>query len=122
MNQSPSYDVHEHINTNIDAHDRIKNSRDTHYDAEMERRCQFDTEHGAPDATQAPLALGTPRLKPFMARLRAVQWPIGFKIVGVDTYDGKANPAQWLTLYEITVRAIDGSKDRMANYLPVMLN
>jgi hypothetical protein len=23
----------------------------------------------------------------------------------VDTYDAKANPEQWLTLYEITVRA-----------------
>ena len=47
---------------------------------------------------------------------------MGFKIFGVDTYDGKANPAQCLTLYEITVRAVGGSKDVMANYLPIMLN
>ena len=47
---------------------------------------------------------------------------MGFKIVGVDTYDGKANPAQWLMLYEIIVRAASGSEDVMANYLPIMLN
>jgi hypothetical protein len=40
-----------------------------------------------------------------MARLRAIRWPASFKIFGVDTYDAKANPEQWLTLYEITVRA-----------------
>jgi hypothetical protein len=40
----------------------------------------------------------------------------------VDAYKGKANPAQWLTLYEITVRAAGESEDVMANYLPVMLN
>ena len=57
-----------------------------------------------------------------MERLRAVWWPMGFKVLGVNTYDGKANPAQWLTLYEITMRAIVGDKDVMANYLLVMLN
>jgi hypothetical protein len=40
----------------------------------------------------------------------------------VDAYNGKANPAQWLTVYEIAVRAVGESKDAMANYLPVMLN
>ena len=45
-----------------------------------------------------------------------------FKIFRVDTYNGKANPTQWLTLYEITVRAAGESEDVMANYLPVMLN
>ena len=47
---------------------------------------------------------------------------MGFNVLGVNTYDGKANLAQWLTLYEITVRAVGGDKDIMANYLPVMLN
>ena len=40
----------------------------------------------------------------------------------MDTYDSKANPEYWLTLYEIVVRAAGGSKDVMANYLPIMLN
>ena len=47
---------------------------------------------------------------------------MGFKVIAVNTYDGKANPAQWLTLYEIAVRATGGDEDVMANYLPVMLN
>ena len=47
---------------------------------------------------------------------------MGFKVIGVNTYDGKANPAQWLTLYEIAVKAGDRDKDVMANYLPIMLN
>ena len=47
---------------------------------------------------------------------------MGFKIFRVDTYDGKANPMQWLTLYEITVRATGKSEDVIANYLPIMLN
>jgi len=40
----------------------------------------------------------------------------------VDTYDGKANPVQWLMLYEIAVRATGRREDVMANYLPIMLN
>jgi hypothetical protein len=37
-------------------------------------------------------------------------------------YDDKANPKQWLTLYEITVRAASKSEYVRANYLPIMLN
>ena len=40
----------------------------------------------------------------------------------VDPYDGKANPEQWMMLYEITMRVTGGSEDMMANYLPIMLN
>ena len=84
------------------------------YKAEMERRCQFNAEHGAPGVIRAPPAPGVLGLRPFTARLRAVRWPTGFKIFGVDTYDGKANPAQWLTLYGIAVRAAGRIEDVMA--------
>jgi len=47
---------------------------------------------------------------------------VGFKVIGVNTYDEKANPALWLTLYEIAVKAMGKDEDIMANYLPVMLN
>jgi len=47
---------------------------------------------------------------------------VGFKVIAVNTYDGKANPAQWLTLYEIAIKAMGEDEDVMANYLPVMLN
>ena len=59
---------------------------------------------------------------PFTTRLRAVQWPAGFKIFGVDPYDGKANPEQWMQLYEIAIRVIGGNNDVMANYLSVLLS
>jgi hypothetical protein len=90
----------------------------------MECRQHFDEEHGAPVAPRAPPiapAAGT-RLRPFAPRLRAVRWPGGFKIIGVNTYNSKANPALWLTLYEITMRATGRSEDVIANYLPIMLN
>ena len=57
-----------------------------------------------------------------MEMLRAVRWPMGFKVIGVNTYDEKANPAQWLTLYEIAMKATGEDEDVMANYLPIMLN
>ena len=57
-----------------------------------------------------------------MERLRVIRWPMGFKVLGVNTYDEKANPALWLTLYKIVVRAAGGDEDVMANYLPIMLN
>ena len=47
---------------------------------------------------------------------------MGFKVLGVNPYDGKANPAQWLTLYDIAIKATGGDEDIMANYLPIMLN
>ena len=40
----------------------------------------------------------------------------------VDLYDGKANPEQWMQLYEIAVRATRGNSDVMTNYLLVMLS
>ena len=47
---------------------------------------------------------------------------MGFKVLGVNTYDKKDNPAQCLTLYEIAIRAIGRDEDVMANYLPIILN
>jgi len=47
---------------------------------------------------------------------------VGFNVLGVNTYDGKANLAQWLTLYEIAVRATGRDEDVMVNYLPITLN
>ena len=54
--------------------------------------------------------------------LSSQQDPAGFKIFRVDPYDCKANPEQWMQLYEIAVRAAEGNSDVMANYLPVMLS
>ena len=59
----------------------------------MEHRRQFDTEHEGFVAHQVPLPVSTLGLHPFMEWLRAVLWPVGFKVLGVNTYDGKVNPA-----------------------------
>jgi hypothetical protein len=40
----------------------------------------------------------------------------------LDTYDRKANPEQWVTLYEITVQVAAGDEVVMANYLLVVIN
>jgi hypothetical protein len=63
-----------------------------------------------------------PDLRPFTDRLCAVIWPRNFKLHDLDTYDGKANLEQWITLYEIAVRAAHGDEDVMTNYLPVVIN
>ena len=47
---------------------------------------------------------------------------VGFKIFEVDPYDGKANPEQWMQLYEIVVHVARGHSDVMANYFPIMLS
>ena len=88
----------------------------------MEHLQQFDVEHEGFATHQAPLPAGASGLYPFTEKLRAVQWPMGFKVLGVNICDRKDNPAQWLTLYEIIVKATGKDEDVLANYLPVMLN
>jgi hypothetical protein len=88
----------------------------------MQRRQEYNEAHGAPGCGYAPCAGHIPGLRPFTDRLRAVIWPRNFKLHDLDTNDGKVNPEQWITLYEITVRAAHGDQDVMANYLPVVIN
>ena len=88
----------------------------------MERRWRFDAEHKGFAARQAPLPASASGLRPFMERLQAIRWPMGFKVISVNTYDRKANPTQWLTLYKIAVKAMGGDEGIMANYLPIMLH
>jgi hypothetical protein len=70
----------------------------------------------------APHVDHIPGLRPFTDRLRTVVWPRNFKRHDLDTYNGKAYPEQWITLYEIVVRAAHGDEDVMTNYLPVVIN
>ena len=69
-------------------------------------------DHGA-DNPEGPPA--------FMRALRTLLWPHGFKITGVEPYEGRMNPTQWLQAYTTAVRAVKGDTSVMANYLPVML-
>ena len=56
-----------------------------------------------------------------MIALRTLQWSCGFKITGVEPYEGRMNPTQWLQAYATTVRAAGGDTSVMVNYLPIML-
>jgi hypothetical protein len=69
----------------------------------MQRRREYDEAHGTPGRSYALRAGHIPGLQPFTNQLCAVIWPRNFKLHDVDTYDGKANLKQWITLYEIVV-------------------
>jgi hypothetical protein len=88
----------------------------------MRRRWEYDEAQGALGCGYASRAGHIPDLRPFTDRLRAVIWPRNFKLHDLNTYDGKVNPEQWITLYEIVVRAAHGDEDVMTNYLPVVIN
>jgi hypothetical protein len=88
----------------------------------MRRRREYDQEHEAPQRGHALPGGNILGLRPFTDWLHAIVWPKNFKLHDLDTYDGKANPEQWVTLYEIVVRVAGGDKDVMANYLPVVIN
>jgi hypothetical protein len=100
----------------------MKNNREERHASKMQRRREYDEAHGAPRRGYAPRAGHIPGLRPFTDRLYAVIWPRNFKLHDLNTYDGKANPEQWITLYEIAVRAAHGNEDVMANYLPMVIN
>jgi len=74
-----------------DARDRI-NRRAT------ERAVHENLRHIEYDATHGP-----PGLRQFSSHLRQVVWPHNFKLEKLKKYDGKENPENWITLYEIAV-------------------
>jgi hypothetical protein len=88
----------------------------------MQRKQEYDEAHGAPGRGYAPRAGYIFGLRSFTDRLHVIIWLRNFKLHDLDTYDGKANPEQWITLYEIVVRAAHGDEDMMANYLHVVIN
>ena len=50
------------------------------------------------DATHEPLGL-----RQFSSHLRQVVWARNFKLEKLKKYNGKENPKNWITLYEIAV-------------------
>ena len=49
-------------------------------------------------------------------------WPRNFKLEKLKKYDGKENPENWITLYEIAVRSAAGDEHVMTNYFSVVLD
>jgi hypothetical protein len=54
--------------------------------------------------------------------LKKVRWPLNFKMLGIEKYDGSTNPAEWLEVYQLAIEAAGGDSDIMANYLLVCLS
>jgi hypothetical protein len=106
----------------LNLRDHIENNQEERHASKMQRRREYDEAHGAPRRGYAPRAGHILGLWPFTNWLRVVIWPRNFKLHDLDTYHGKANPEQWITLYEIIVRAAHGDEDVMANYLPMFIN
>jgi hypothetical protein len=54
--------------------------------------------------------------------LKRVRWPLNFKPSGIEKYDGSANPAEWLDVYQLSIEAVSGDSYIMANYRPAYLS
>jgi hypothetical protein len=54
--------------------------------------------------------------------LKRVRWPLNFKLLGIERYDGSTNPAEWLEVYQLTIEAAGGNSYIIANYLPIFLS
>jgi hypothetical protein len=47
---------------------------------------------------------------------------MNLKPSGVEKYDRSTNLGEWLEVYQLTIKAIDGDSYVMVNYLPVCLS
>ena len=119
-----------HLSNLQNARRRIEQRRFGRHEDELHRHQEYKQEYKKPDSTleqidtsntaadadhnlEGPLA--------FTRALRTLRWPRGFKITGVEPYEGRMNPTQWLQAYATAVRAARGDTSVMANYLPIML-
>jgi len=75
----------------MDARDCINRRATERAVHENLRRIEYDATHGPPG------------LRQFSSHLRQVVWPRNFKLEKLKKYDGKKNPENWITLYEIAV-------------------
>ena len=57
----------------------------------------------------------------FTTELRSVAWPCKFKPDLPPRYDGMADPAEFLQLYELGIEAANGDEKVMANWFPMAL-
>ena len=65
--------------------------------------------------------MATADCRAFTAELRNVAWPDKFKLDLPRRYDGTADPAEFLQLYELGIEAANGDEKVMANWFPVAL-
>jgi hypothetical protein len=87
----------------LNLRDRIENNQEECHASEMQRRREYDEALGAPGHGYALCASHIASLRSFTDWIRAIIRPRNFKLHDLDTNDGKTNPEQWITLYEIVV-------------------
>jgi hypothetical protein len=58
----------------------------------------------------------------FSHDLKRVCWPLNFKSLGVQKYDGSTNPVEWLKVYQLAIEVVGADSYVVANYLPVCLS
>jgi hypothetical protein len=54
--------------------------------------------------------------------LKRVWWPLNFKPLGIEMYNGSTNPAEWPKVYQLTIESAGGDSYVMANYLSICLS
>ena len=57
----------------------------------------------------------------FTLELCKVVWPNKFKLDLPPRYDGTTDPAEFLQLYELSIKAANGDEKVMANWFPMAL-
>ena len=60
-------------------------------------------------------------IQAFTPSLRQYKWSEGSKLPHVTKYEPKDDPAAWIEVYSMVVRAVRGSADTMVSYVPIML-
>ena len=94
-----------HLNNLRDARRRIDECRFGCHEEEVLRRQEYKQEYDKLDSALETLNTGNatddgtdnPEGPPtFMRALLTLQWPRGFKITGVEPYEGRMNPTKWL--------------------------
>ncbi|GJN34954.1 hypothetical protein PR202_gb23671 [Eleusine coracana subsp. coracana] len=60
-------------------------------------------------------------IRAFTRELQTVSWPVCFNLVGINKYDDKTDPRDWLHVYSTAIRALSGDSFVIANYLHVCL-
>jgi hypothetical protein len=58
----------------------------------------------------------------FLPLHERVHWPLNFKPLGIEKYDGSTNPTEWLKVYQLTIEADGGDSYVIANYLLICLS
>jgi hypothetical protein len=61
-------------------------------------------------------------VKAFSQDLKRVCWPLNFKPLEIEKYDGSTNPVEWLKVYQLAIEATGGDSYIMSNYLSVCLS